>query len=74
LRVLHVNRCRNICDEGLRALGDGCARLKALHINGCTKITRGGMVLFTVGRPNVNLRVDEVMSIGPSIENLFRLE
>jgi F-box and leucine-rich repeat protein 2/20 len=74
LRVLHVNRCRNICDEGLRALGDGCARLKALHINGCTKITRGGMVLFTIARPNVNLRVDEVMSIGPSIENLFRLE
>ncbi|KAK3119884.1 hypothetical protein QOZ80_9AG0677150 [Eleusine coracana subsp. coracana] len=74
LRVLHVNRCRNICDQGLLALGDGCSRLEVLHMNGCVKITRGGVALFTLARLNVNLRVDEVMSVGPSIENLFWLE
>ncbi|XP_066342842.1 F-box/LRR-repeat protein 12-like isoform X1 [Miscanthus floridulus] len=73
LRVLHVNRCRHICDQSLLALGNGCPRLEVLHINGCAKITNNGLALFTISRPHVNLRVDEVLSIGPSIENLFRL-
>ncbi|KAK8447439.1 hypothetical protein SEVIR_8G074800v4 [Setaria viridis] len=74
LRVLHVNRCRNICDQSLIALGDGCPHLEVLHINGCAKITNNGLAFFTISRPHVNLRVDEVMSIGPSIENLFRMQ
>uniref|UniRef100_A0A0A8XMT5 F-box/LRR-repeat protein 15-like leucin rich repeat domain-containing protein n=1 Tax=Arundo donax TaxID=35708 RepID=A0A0A8XMT5_ARUDO len=74
LRVLHVNRCRNICDQGLLALGNGCVHLEVLHINGCVKITNNGLALFSIARHNIDLRVDEVMSIGPSIENLFRLE
>jgi len=73
LRVLHVNRCRHICDQGLLALSNGCPRLDVLHINGCAKITNNGLALFTISRPHVNLRVDEVLFIGPSIENLFRL-
>lgn len=73
LRVLHVNRCRNICDQSLLALGDGCPRLEILHINSCPKITYNGLALFTISKPHVNPRMDEVMSIGPSIENLFRL-
>jgi len=73
LRVLHVNRCRHIFDQSLLALGNGCPRLEVLHINGCAKITNNGLALFTISRPHVNLRVDEVLSIGPSIENLFRL-
>lgn len=74
LRVLHVNRCRNICDQGLQALTDGCARLEVLHILGCGKITLYGLALFSIARPNVKQRVDEVMSIGPSIQDLFRLQ
>lgn len=74
MRVLHVNRCRNICDQGLLALGNGCVHLEVLHVNGCVKITNTGLALFNIARPNVNLRADEVMSIGPSIENLFRLQ
>lgn len=57
LRVLHVNRCRHICDHSLLAIGNGCL---VLHVNGCVKVTNNGLA-------------DEVMSIGPSIENLFRL-
>ena len=74
LRVLHVNRCRNICDQSLVALGNGCPHLEVLHINSCVKITNNGLALFTISRPLVNIRVDEVMSIGPSIENLFRMQ
>lgn len=74
LRVLHVNRCRNICDQSLIALGEGCPHLEVLHINGCVKITNNGLAFFNISRPQVNLRVDEVMSIGPSIENLFRVQ
>ncbi|XP_008678704.1 F-box/LRR-repeat protein 12-like, partial [Zea mays] len=73
LRVLHVNRYRHICDQSLLALSNGCPRLEAVHINGCAKVTNNGLALFTLSRPHVNLRVYEVMSIGPSIENLFRL-
>ncbi|KAL6660802.1 hypothetical protein ACP70R_001837 [Stipagrostis hirtigluma subsp. patula] len=73
LRVLHVNRCRNICDQGLLALGNGCVRLEVIHMNGCVKITNNGLALFSISRPSVKRRVDEVLSIGPSIENLFRL-
>ncbi|KAF8711323.1 hypothetical protein HU200_029351 [Digitaria exilis] len=74
LRVLHVNRCRNICEQSLLLLCDGCPRLEVLHINGCIKITHSGLALFTISRPDVNLRMDEVLSIGPSIENLFRMQ
>ncbi|XP_014758153.1 F-box/LRR-repeat protein 12 [Brachypodium distachyon] len=74
LRILHVNRCRNICDQGLQALKDGCVRLEVLHIHGCGKITNNGLALFSIARPSVKQRVDEAMSIGPSIEDLFRLE
>ncbi|KAJ1275105.1 hypothetical protein BS78_05G110700 [Paspalum vaginatum] len=73
LRVLHVNRCRNICNQSLLALGDGCPCLEVLHINSCAKITYIGLDLFSISKPHVVLRMDEVMSIGPSIENLFRL-
>uniref|UniRef100_A0A0A9EI18 F-box/LRR-repeat protein 15-like leucin rich repeat domain-containing protein n=1 Tax=Arundo donax TaxID=35708 RepID=A0A0A9EI18_ARUDO len=61
LRVLHVNHCRNICNEGLLALGDGCSRLEVLHMNGCVKITNNGLALFSIARPNIDLRVDEVV-------------
>uniref|UniRef100_A0A0E0MEH1 Uncharacterized protein n=1 Tax=Oryza punctata TaxID=4537 RepID=A0A0E0MEH1_ORYPU len=74
LRILHVNRCRNICDQGLQALGDGCVCLQVLHIHGCGKITNNGLASFSIARPNVKQRVDEVMCIGPSIEDLFRLQ
>uniref|UniRef100_A0A453HG86 F-box domain-containing protein n=1 Tax=Aegilops tauschii subsp. strangulata TaxID=200361 RepID=A0A453HG86_AEGTS len=74
LRILHVNRCRNICDQGLQALKDGCVRLEVLHIHGCSKITNNGLALFSIARPSVKQMVDEAMSIGPSIEDLFRLQ
>ncbi|VAH94120.1 F-box/LRR-repeat protein 12-like [Triticum dicoccoides] len=74
LRILHVNRCRNICDQGLHALKDGCVRLEVLHIHGCGKITNNGLALFSIARPSVKQMVDEAMSIGPSIEDLFRLQ
>ncbi|BAF28014.1 F-box/LRR-repeat protein 12 [Oryza sativa Japonica Group] len=74
LRILHVNRCRNICDQGLQALGDGCVCLQVLHIHGCGKITNNGLASFSIARPNVKQRADEVMCIGPSIEDLFRLQ
>ncbi|KAG0455102.1 hypothetical protein HPP92_024394 [Vanilla planifolia] len=31
LKILHVNRCRNLCDRGLHSLRDGCPRLQVLH-------------------------------------------
>ncbi|XP_051179659.1 F-box/LRR-repeat protein 12 [Lolium perenne] len=73
LRILHVNRCRNLCDQGLQALKDGCMRLEVLHINGCGKITNTGLALFSIARPSVKRVMDEAMSIGPPIEDLFRL-
>jgi len=73
LRILHVNRCRNICDQGLQALKDGCMCLEVLHIHGCGKITNNGLALFSIARPSVKQMVDEAMSIGPPIEDLFRL-
>ncbi|KAL6868150.1 hypothetical protein ACP4OV_014995 [Aristida adscensionis] len=74
LRVLHVNRSRHLCDQGLLALGNGCVCLEVIHINGCVKITNNGLALFSISRPSVKQRVDEILSIGPSIENLFRLQ
>ncbi|KAG8089669.1 hypothetical protein GUJ93_ZPchr0011g27125 [Zizania palustris] len=74
LKILHVTRCRNICDQGLQAIRDGCVGLEVLHIHGCGKITHHGLALFSIARPNVKQRADEVVCIGPSIEDLFRLQ
>lgn len=57
LEKLHVNRCRNLCDQGLVALRNGCKQLSVLYMNGCPKITSTAMELFNVIGVRLPLRM-----------------
>ncbi|XP_020110908.1 F-box/LRR-repeat protein 12-like [Ananas comosus] len=71
LRLLDVSRCRNLCDRGLQALRDGCDRLEVLHTSGCAKVTSTGLEIFKIMRYNVAIRMDECVSFGPRLDDLF---
>lgn len=71
LKVLHVNRCRNLCDTGLKSLRDGCYRLQFLYINGCNRVSHLGLELFRLRRQDVQMRSEELVSIGPRIYDFF---
>lgn len=71
LKVLHVNRCRNLCDRGLQCLRDGCGRLQVLFIHGCNLVSKMGIELFRLRRQDVQMRSEELMSIGPRIYDFF---
>ncbi|KAI0494295.1 hypothetical protein KFK09_024427 [Dendrobium nobile] len=71
LKVLHVNRCRNLCDRGLEALREGCGRLRVLHMHGCKKVSHMGLELFRLRRCDVEIRSEERVSIGPRIYDFF---
>lgn len=71
LKVLHVNRCRNLCDRGLESLRDGCGRLRVLHMHGCNRVSWLGLELFRLGRRDVEIRSEELVSIGPTIYDFF---
>lgn len=66
LEKLHVNRCRNLCDRGLLALRDGCKRLSVLYMSQCCKITSTAIELFKCYRGKVDIKEEEIMSIGPN--------
>ncbi|KAK7854442.1 f-box/lrr-repeat protein 12 [Quercus suber] len=67
LEKLHVNRCRNLCDDGLLALRDGCSRLSVLYIHGCRRISTTAIELFKCYRSNVSIKGEEIMCIGPKL-------
>ncbi|PKA60825.1 F-box/LRR-repeat protein 12 [Apostasia shenzhenica] len=71
LKVLHVNRCRNLCDTSLLFLRDGCDQLQVLHIHGCHRVSQMGLEFFKLRRQDVDIRVDECISIGQKITDLF---
>ncbi|KAL0908201.1 hypothetical protein M5K25_022679 [Dendrobium thyrsiflorum] len=71
LKVLHVNRCRNLCDRGLEALRDGCGRLRVLYMHGCNQVSRMGIEMFRLRRYDVEIRSEECVSIGPRIYDFF---
>ncbi|KAK9282567.1 hypothetical protein L1049_005488 [Liquidambar formosana] len=68
LERLHVNRCRNLCDRGLQALRDGCKRLLVLYMSRCRQITVTAIELFKWLRGEVEIKEEEIMSIGPDWE------
>ncbi|XP_020593507.1 F-box/LRR-repeat protein 12 [Phalaenopsis equestris] len=71
LKVLHVNRCRNLCDRGLQSLREGCGRLGVLYMNGCNGVSPLGVELFRLRRQDVEIRSEELLSIGPGIFDFF---
>ncbi|XVF31996.1 hypothetical protein REPUB_Repub17cG0043700 [Reevesia pubescens] len=70
LEKLHVNRCRNLCDLGFQALRDGCKQLSVLYMNRNCRISGTAVELFKLYRGNVEIKVEEVMSIGPDWDSL----
>ncbi|XVF81349.1 hypothetical protein PTKIN_Ptkin15bG0148200 [Pterospermum kingtungense] len=70
LEKLHVNRCRNLCDQGLQALRDGCKRLSVLYMNRNRRISDTALELFKLHRGDVEIKFEEVMSIGPDWDSL----
>lgn len=70
LEKLHVNRCRNLCDQGLQALRDGCKRLSVLYMNRNSRISDTAVELFKLYRGDVEIKIEEVMSIGPDWDSL----
>ncbi|XP_031480731.1 F-box/LRR-repeat protein 12 [Nymphaea colorata] len=71
LEILHVNRCRNLCDRGLRALQNGCGSLRVLYMHGCQKLTIVGLESFKCLRGEVEVKAEELMSIGRGIERFL---
>ncbi|MQL76200.1 hypothetical protein Taro_008567, partial [Colocasia esculenta] len=71
LKVLHVNRCRNLCDHGLAALRNGCEGLEILHIYDCRRVTSEGLETFKLARGGVQLKREERVYIGPSLDDFF---
>ncbi|CAA6667742.1 unnamed protein product [Spirodela intermedia] len=72
LKVLHVNRCRNLCDVGLAALRGGCGRLEVLFIEGCPQLTPQALEEFRLARGAVEVKTEERHSIGPRLDYFFR--
>ncbi|XWS36646.1 hypothetical protein CRYUN_Cryun20dG0103000 [Craigia yunnanensis] len=70
LEKLHVNRCRNLSDQGLQALRDGCKQLSVLYMNRNRWISDTAVELFKLYRGDVEIKVEEVMSIGPDWDSL----
>ncbi|XVE78238.1 hypothetical protein DITRI_Ditri13aG0128500 [Diplodiscus trichospermus] len=70
LEKLHVNRCRNLCDQGLQALRDGCTRLSVLYMNQNRRVSDTAVELFKLHRGDVEIKIEEVMSIGPDWDSL----
>ncbi|XVF21231.1 hypothetical protein REPUB_Repub12eG0072700 [Reevesia pubescens] len=70
LEKLHVNRCRNLSDQGLQALRDGCKKLSVLYMNRNGRISDTAVELFKLYRGDVEIKGDEVMSIGPEWDSL----
>ncbi|KAK1287711.1 F-box/LRR-repeat protein 12 [Acorus calamus] len=71
LKVLHVNRCGNLCDSGLRSIREGCARLARLYMHGCRMVTADGLELFRKRRPEVQVMREEFCCFGPSLDEYF---
>ncbi|WOL01294.1 F-box/LRR-repeat protein 12 isoform X1 [Canna indica] len=70
LRILHVNRCRNLNNLGLQALVD-CVRLTVLYMHGCQQVTYMGLEAFRMLRQDVEIRTEECVSIGSTVDNFF---
>lgn len=66
LERLHVNCCRNLCDQGLQALRNGCERLSVLYMTRCRRVSSTAIELFKLLRGDVEIREEEIMSIGPN--------
>lgn len=71
LKVLHVNRCMNLCNRGLQGLRNGCRGLRVLYMYMCRKVDCYGYEMFRLMRQDVEVRREEMMSVGPSIDTLF---
>ncbi|KAH1081623.1 hypothetical protein J1N35_021384 [Gossypium stocksii] len=70
LKKLHVNRCRNLCHQGLQALRDGCKELSVLYMSRNSRISDTALELFKLYRCNVEIKAEEVMSIGPNWDSI----
>ncbi|KAL0369876.1 UNVERIFIED_CONTAM: F-box/LRR-repeat protein 12 [Sesamum angustifolium] len=55
LERLHVNRCRNLSDQGLQALRDGCRRLRKLYLGRCRLISSIAIEMFKCLRSDVQI-------------------
>lgn len=64
LQRLHVNRCRNFCDHSLQALRQGCQKLAVLYMGLCFRITPTAVELFKLYRGEVEIKGEEIMSVG----------
>ncbi|KAL7124615.1 hypothetical protein ABFS83_14G061100 [Erythranthe nasuta] len=65
LERLNVNGCRYLCDEGLRALRDGCKRLRYLYLGRCRRISSTAIEMFKCLRSDVEIGDEEAMCIAP---------
>ncbi|XP_020226588.1 F-box/LRR-repeat protein 12-like [Cajanus cajan] len=63
--LLHVNRCCNLCDDGLQALREGCKNLSILYLNGCGRLTSVAIELFKFHRTSVCIKEIEILCIKP---------
>ncbi|KAA3474796.1 F-box/LRR-repeat protein 12-like [Gossypium australe] len=70
LKKLHVNRCRNLCHQGLQALRDGCKELSVLYMSRNSQISDTALELFKLYRCNVEIKAEEVMSVGPNWDSI----
>lgn len=68
LEKLHVNRCRNLCDQGLQALRNGCRKLCVLYISisKSQQISSTAIEIFKCLRGNVKIIDEEVVYIAPN--------
>ncbi|KAI3951820.1 hypothetical protein MKW92_009218 [Papaver armeniacum] len=53
LEILDVCGCRNLCDQGLLALSNGCDKLSELYVNYLNNCSRSAVELFESRKPNV---------------------
>ncbi|KAM7272091.1 hypothetical protein ACFE04_031305 [Oxalis oulophora] len=70
LAKLHVNRCRQLCDDGLRALREGCKGLLVLYMFRNNRISFVAIQMFKLHRGDVEIKHEDRMCIGPDWKSI----
>ncbi|KAJ3681722.1 hypothetical protein LUZ60_014295 [Juncus effusus] len=70
LRVLNANYT-NVHDSDLMELAIGCHKLEILYIRGCFNVTKYGLKNFKLFRSDVEVKMEECLSISPRVSNPF---
>ncbi|KAI3678628.1 hypothetical protein L6452_37928 [Arctium lappa] len=65
LERLDVSGCKNLCNAGFLALGNGCERLSVIYKSRCPKITPWGIFFFKIMKETVVIKEEEAMHVTP---------